>query len=188
MKRKILTIFLGTLIIFIWNAISWTLLPFHSNSLNNIPNSAFDSKTFQEKLPSDGVYHYPGLPDGNEIKDYKEIENRLEEGPRITLMVVKKGSSQLFNPKTFGVNFIFYLLTVIAAFLIVSFIENKSFKRVFFITLLIGLIVALVSDLPQMNWYMFPFEYTLTNVFDHLVAFSLLGTLFGLYTFKYRKT
>ncbi|MEQ9064875.1 MAG: DUF1761 domain-containing protein [Vicingaceae bacterium] len=183
MKRKILTIILGTSIIFVWNALSWTLLPFHSNSLKNIPNSAFDAKTFQETLLEDGVYHYPGLPDGNEIKDFEEIENRLKKGPRITLMVVKKGPSELFDLLTLGVNLIFNILAVIAAFIIVSLIENKSFKRVFLTTFLVGLTVALMSDLPQMNWYMFPPEYTLTNVLDHLVAFSLLGLLFGRFTF-----
>jgi len=183
MKRKILTIILGTLIIFIWNAISWTLLPFHSDSLKNIPNSAFSAINFQENLPADGVYHYPGLPDGKEIKDFEEIENRLKKGPRITLMVVKKGATELIDPKTFGLNLIFNILAVLATYLIVSLIGNKNFKRVFLATVLVGITVALVSDLPQMNWYMFPLDYTLINVFDHIVAFSLLGLLFARYTF-----
>lgn len=183
MKRIILSITIGTVVLFIWNAISWMALPFHSNTLNNLPDAAFDTELLQENLPKDGVYHYPGIPNDNSTESFKELEMKLKEGPRITLMVVKKGASNLFEPKTFGINLIFNILTVIVTYLILTFIDHKSFKRVFLATMLIGLTVALVSDLPQMNWYMFPLEYTLTNVFDHLISFSLLGILFGRYTF-----
>lgn len=184
MRRRIITILLGTLIIFVWNAVSWTVLPFHSNSLNNIPKSAIDADKLQKVLPSDGVYHYPGLPDGNEVKDLADLEKKLNTGPRITLMVFKKGATNLFDPKTLGLNLLFNFLTVVITFFIVYNNKNKTLKNIVVTTSLIGLTIGLVSDLPQMNWYLFPLEYTLVNVFDHIIALVLIGFLFGLYTFK----
>lgn len=184
MKHRIVTILLGTLLFFVWNAVSWTILPFHSNSLNNISDSAIDAAKLQKALPSDGVYHYPGLPDGNEVKDFSDLEKKLNTGPRITLMVFKKGATKLFDPKTLGLNLLFNFLTVVITFFIVYNIKNKSLKSIVITTSLIGLTIGLVSDLPQMNWYLFPVEYTLINVFDHIISFVLIGILFGLYTFK----
>lgn len=178
MKRNILSIIFGTFILFSWNAISWMVLPFHSNTLNNIPESAFDSKMLQENLPEDGVYHYPS------DQGLKEFEHKLKEGPRITLMVYNKGDTEFFNPKTFVLNLVFNLLTAMVLLSIVRQFKNKSLNNIVWKTILIGLLIGLVSDLPQMNWYMFPINYTFVNIMDHLVSFLLLGFLFGLYTFK----
>ncbi|MBX2875777.1 MAG: hypothetical protein KTR30_26900, partial [Saprospiraceae bacterium] len=54
-----------------------------------------------------------------------------------------------------------------------------SFSTVVMNSVLVGLLVSLVSDLPQMNWYMFSMDYTFANILDHLVSFTLLGILFG---------
>jgi len=187
MKKKITTLIIGTLILFVWNAVSWMVLPFHSNSLKNIPESAFDNKTLKEKLPEDGIYHYPGLPENNSSESINQIQEKLNEGPRITFMAYKNGSTELFEIKTFGLNLIFNFLTVWLLFFIVNNQRDKSLSKILLITLSIGLIIGFASDFPQMNWFMFPLNYTLPNVFDHLIAFSLLGLFLGIYTFKTKK-
>ena len=183
-KRKTVTIMIGALILFIWNALSWMVLPFHSNTLKSIPENAFDTAMLQENLIEDGVYHYPGIPNDNSDESFKEMEHKLKAGPRITLMVYKKGETEFFNPKTLILNLVFNLLTVVVLLSIVSQFKNKAINNVIWKTRLIGLLIGLDSDLPQMNWYMFPVKYTFVNIMDHLVSFLLLGLLFGLFTFK----
>ena len=182
MKKRTLSIILGTLILFIWNAISWMVLPFHSNTLKNIPESALDARLLQEQLVEDGVYHYPGLPESPD--QMSSIVDKLKEGPRITLMVYKQGSTELFDPKSFGLNLLFNILSVVILLSVVNKLNDKSLGKIIATTLSIGLIIAFMSDFPQMNWYMFPLEYTLTNVFDYLVSFGLIGLLFGFYTYR----
>jgi len=184
MKRKLISVFLGGLMLFMWNAISWMALPFHGDSLQNIPDSAINSKVLQEQLPADGVYHFPGMPGGVNNKSLSEIEEQLASGPRITLMVYKSGSSELFNPNTFLINLIFNLISVAILIMLLNRLAEKSFKNILTSLLMIGLLIGLMSDLPQMNWYMFPLSYTLVNVFDHIIALGLLSLLFSYYTFK----
>ncbi|GEM_PF-4753532 len=50
MKKKITTLTIGTLILFVWNAVSWMVLPFHSNSLKNIPESVVWPPINQTKI------------------------------------------------------------------------------------------------------------------------------------------
>lgn len=90
MKQKLISIVIGALILLIWNALSWMVLPFHSNTLNNIPETSFDSKLLQNSLPKNGVYHYPGLPENDSSESMQAMEAKFKEGPRITLMVFKR--------------------------------------------------------------------------------------------------
>ncbi len=138
-------------------------------------------------MTEDGVYHYPGLPKNQTEEAYKEVEAKLAEGPRITLMVYKAGGTSFFDPMNFFWNFIFNLLTVILVFGLVRRTANRSFKGILWVTIAIGLIVALMSDLPMMNWFMFPMDYILANILDYLVMMTLLGLLFAGYTFKEKK-
>jgi len=41
-KKWIGSIIGVTIILFLWNAVSWMILPFHSNVLHNIPEHSFN--------------------------------------------------------------------------------------------------------------------------------------------------
>ena len=151
MKNSILSILIGALLLFMWNAISWMVLPFHANTLNNIPETSMDRQVLQESLPKDGVYHYPGFPKDDSAKSREMLASKLAEGPRITLMVFKKGGTSLFEVKTFVGNFGLNVMTVLVLLVVVSEMRNKSLKSILMTTTFIGLIVGLASDLPQMN-------------------------------------
>lgn len=180
--RIIVTILLGGTICFAWNAISWTALPFHSNSLQSIPDDAIQTDSLRSLLPKDGVYHYPGLPKTTE--ELAVVEQRLKSGPRITLMVYKSGPTSLWNPVTFVWSLLLNFVTVGLTLLIASLISRKTFKSVLGCCLLMGIVISVVADFGQMNWHLFPFDYTLANVMDRIIPFGLLGVLLGSYTFK----
>ncbi|MCG8577419.1 MAG: hypothetical protein MI810_21235 [Flavobacteriales bacterium] len=183
-KKQAITVIAGTLVLFLWNAISWMVLPLHSNTFKNIPDSVFEEEILQKTMPESGVYHYPGLPKNNSAESLLEVENKLKNNPRITLMVYKNEPTKLFDPSIFIMSFLINLATVLLTFYVVARIEQKSLGKILITTLTIGLISVLVGDLSQMNWYLFPLDYSLVNVFDKLISFSLLGILFGAYTFK----
>ncbi len=183
-NRIIVSIILGTFLLFIWNALSWMVLPFHSNSLSNIPDSAIDMSHLQNTLLKDGVYHYPGLPDTSSPESLDKIESKLKAGPRITLMVYKKGSTNFFEPSQFLWSGVINLLTVITLLFTLIKTKHHQLKPILIFCMLIALLLILINDFGQMNWHLFPLDYTLANVVDRLVSFGLLGLLFGLYTFK----
>ena len=184
--RIYLSIFLGTLFLFIWNAVSWMALPFHTNTLRNFPENALEMEKLKELMPESGVYHFPGLPEGDHARPIQEIEERLAEGPRITLMVYRNEPSKLFEPSSFLFSFIINLLTVVCTLFLISKHSNHDRKIIMITTVLIGVISALLGDVSQMNWFKFPLDYTLANVLDKIIAFIVLGLLFSRYTFKHQ--
>ncbi len=180
MKRVALSILIGGLILFVWNIISWMGLPFHDSSLHSIPESALNTSILQSSLPEDGVYHYPGM-------DTENVEAKLSQGPRIPLMVFKKGSTQLFDPASFGVSFAINLLTAASLLLIMARLKDKSLRSLLQVALLLGLAASLVSDFSLMNWYMFPLDYTIINVMDHLIGFTLVAVFFHFFSVEKEK-
>jgi len=183
-KRILISLIAGTIILFLWNAASWMVFPFHSNTLKNIPDNAIQTELLRKEMPESGVYHYPGLPTNNSTNQMNKIEAKLKEGPRITMMVYKNEPTELFEPKTFLFSLLINLLTVIGVFFLISKIGISNPKTIFISTLMIGIVAAIVSDISLMNWYMLPIEYTLVNTFDKIISFGLLGVLFSFYTFK----
>lgn len=182
--RIFFSVIFGTVILFAWNAVSWMFLPFHTNSLTNLPSAVIDTANMQQIMPYDGVFHYPGLPEDESPQSWQELEAKVQTGPRITLMVYKAGGTTLFDPKNFIISGILNLLTVILVLIVLSKLQDKSFSSVWSTCVIIGAIIGLVSDFAQMNWFLFPLDYTVANVFDHLVAFTLLGSFLGVFTFK----
>lgn len=182
-KKTAISIILGALIIFIWNAISWMALPFHTDSMMNLPEDAISMSQLSNTLTESGLYHYPGLPDGSP-ESQKAIEDKLAMGPRITMMIFQKGPSSMYNPGDFFLTFIFNLIVVAILLYIVNKIGKKTQNNIFTTCVFAGILVSFQSDMALMNWYKFPIGYTVANIFDHIIAFGLVGLLFSNYTFK----
>lgn len=186
MKRKIVSLIAGTLILFIWNAISWMVLPFHSNTLNSIPDNAINTELLKEHLAKDGVYHYPGFPTEDTPQALKEMEKRIETGPRITLMVFKRGRTELFSMLSFLGSIAINFVTVLLLYSLIQLSRVQTAKTILLMTFFVALIIGFASDLAQMNWYLFPLDYTILNMADHLIPLLSVGILFSKYSFNVR--
>lgn len=138
---------------------------------------------FRNALPESGVYHYPGMPHDQSEASIDKVNEDLKKG-RITMLVYKKEPTSLFEPSAFAGGLLLNFLTAVLTFLVVSRLQDKSFQSVLMTCLFIGLMVVLVKDFSLMNWFMVPLDFTLAYVFDIVIAFGLLGLLFGAYTFK----
>ncbi|MEQ9403607.1 MAG: DUF1761 domain-containing protein [Cyclobacteriaceae bacterium] len=170
--KNILALFLATIALFVWNAVSWMALPFHENSLKSIPDGAL-SDNISNVMMESGVYHYPGMP--GEGRTESEVLNLLKEGPRVTLMVYQAGSSDLFNPMDFLMSFLLNFVICGVLFLLIIRLNVKSMGEVIKWSLILGLLVSLSSDFALMNWFKFSSIYTLANSMDHLIGFVVAG-------------
>lgn len=184
MKKQIITVLLATLALFIWNAVSWMALPFHSNTLNTIPESAFDGPLLQQELGKDGIYHYPGLPENGNEEAMASVVEKLKTGPRVPLMVYVNGETSFFDPADFAFSLLFNLLAVVLMVFVVFRIEVKSTQNILTTCLALGLLTGCMSDLPQMNWFLYPLDFTLVNVFDHIMSALLTGLILAGYTYR----
>lgn len=165
------------MLLFAWNAFSWMVLPFHGNSLQTLPEEALLPSHHSALALSEGIYHYPG-------PDTPNLEKKLARGPRIPFMVYIPGATTLFDPAVFLLNLCFNLATAGILLWVLQRQKDHSFFQVLVTCGAIGSIIALMSDLPLMNWYQLPLGYTLVHVADHLVGMLLCGLLLYRLCFK----
>lgn len=175
--KKIKAVAYAALILTFWNAFSWTVLPFHGQSLTNLDEQLMPIKTMQEKMTG-GVYHYPGLPADNTGPGWSAIEEKSQRGPRVTLMVYHPEGSPVFDVGSLALSVVFNIL---AGLLIATLVDTgKSWPSTFVKVISMGGIACLAKTLPFLVWYKFPFSFIILEIVDIAVGFSLVGILLGL--------
>ena len=71
------------------------------------------------------------------------------------------------------------VVALFAAFLLSLATGLNSYpKRVGFVTL-VGLTVAIMTNLEYLNWYEFPVNYTLANILEVVIGFLIVGLIAG---------
>jgi len=175
MKQLILAGILGGLAAFIWGAISWTVLPWHVATMDNLPEVEAFSAEFNEKIPEGGVYLSPGAPHGDEA-EMQKIEQMHAAGPVGQLFILKEGVKMMdpvlmlrgfllmVGASLFGAG----LLTWSAPLL------RRYGQRVLFVTL-IGAAAVFSTRLIDWNYWYYPAGYTFVNAVDLLITWFIIG-------------
>jgi hypothetical protein len=174
MKNLIIAIILGTLALFIWNAVSWMVLGLHDNTLKNIPESVVEAGDMKNAMPEPGVYHYPGLA---EDADWEAVTQKMQEGPVISLLVFLPEGTTPFSPKSFLISFLLNLLAVGMAAYFLMQTKLSSFQSKALFVGLLGVFAGVVVELPTGSWYGFPAFYLTIQMIDYIVGWFLVGAI-----------
>src|SRR5687768_5303625 len=121
MKRIVLAAIAGGFIMFIWGAISHTLLPLGTMGLKVMPDEDAALESMRKTLPGPGLYIFPGLdpsshPSEAEMKVWTE---KYQRGPR-GILAYRPTGAQPFDPMMLGMELLSNLLSAGIAALIVS--------------------------------------------------------------------
>lgn len=174
MPRLLVAALLAAVIVTLWGAVSWTVLPWHSMVVEGIPDAEPVADALAERLPGSGLYHHPGIGEGEDPDARME---RYRRGPNINFLVWSETGSDPFSPWLLGRGF---LLNLVAAFLAAALLAAAApalpgfGSRVLFIGLLAGF-AALQSRLVDWSWWRFPLDYSLVASLDLVIAWSLAG-------------
>lgn len=176
MKRTLIAGLSGGLIVFVWGALSWMALPYHVESIDNLPHEAQAVSTFLEAIPESGMYHYPGLPPADATAQQREAwEARVKAGPRIPLMICRVEGSDPLPAENFFFGFAGNLAAALLAAGLLGVTALRSYgSRVLFVTLLGGF-ASLSSVLPNWTWWSFTGLYGTLEIGDLLIGWCLAG-------------
>lgn len=172
--RLLIAALLAAVIVTLWGAVSWTVLPWHSMVVEGIPDGEPVADALAERLPEGGLYYHPGTGEGEDPDAWAE---RYRRGPNINFLVWSETGSDPFSPWLLGRGFLLNLVAAIlaAALLAAAAPALPGFgSRVLFIGLLAGF-AALQSRLVDWSWWHFPLDYSLVAALDLVVAWTLAG-------------
>lgn len=177
MKRIIVAGLLGGAVVYLWSALSWSVLPYQAAKFRAIPNEQQVAEVLSTSLTSAGVYHYPAYPSaGASDEEVAAWTQRVERGPVIPLLVFNpggSGSAVTSYVRAFVLDVMAALIVAMLLTLAVHSLRGYG-QRVIFVTG-IAIFAVLVTHLADWNWGMFPTSYVLPVAADIIIGWTLAG-------------
>lgn len=171
----------GGVIVFIWGAISWMLLPWHLTSMQQFRSEWVMSKTIALSAPKSGIYilpnvytHEAGLSKEDLKKHIQEGKEKMKNGPLVFASVQLEGKD-FESPAPYIGSLIIQIVGAFGISWLLSQTRQLSyFKKVGFVTA-IGLIAGILAYLPTINWWGFPVGYVTVQMLDLIIGWFLAG-------------
>src|SRR6266404_3440640 len=183
--RILLAGILGGIVMFIWNFVAHDLLPLGEMGVRLIPNEDAVTSVLQTNLGDNrGFYVFPsgGLTPGatREQKQaaMKKAEEQMASGAGGLLIYRPK---RIFNfPKRLGIEFATEVLESLLAVFLLAQTGIRGFGGKVGFILIAGILAAITTNVPYVNWYGFPKDYALGYMTTQIVGFLLVGIVAGL--------
>ncbi|MBI2956097.1 MAG: hypothetical protein HYY26_02170 [Acidobacteria bacterium] len=178
-KKIVLGGVVGGLVLFIWGAVSHMVLPLGEVGIKELGNEAPIVAAMKENISEPGFYFFPGLGVPHASADQAAQEawaEKYRQGPWGILIYHPTGEEPIAPADLVRELLSNMLVALVAALLLAqagAALAGYS-ARVLFVALL-GLVPGLETDFSYWNWYGFPTDYTLVQMFDHVVAYLLMG-------------
>lgn len=180
MRSLVLGSVLGGVIVFVWTAVSWMLLPWHNNSMKSFANEAAVAQVIRDNVPSGGMFAIPGWPPGFDAMSQAQKDScqaamaqKMADGPYF-YGVVWRGVKEDMG-RSMGVGLLFDVLAALLVTMLVMKTGGMSWAgRVMFIVTA-ALAVCMIAIAPNWIWWHHPSGYTMVSMADVLIAWTLAG-------------
>lgn len=155
----------GGLVLFAWSAIAWMVLPWHEATLKPFPNEPALRQALST-VTERAIYLLPDPKSADAGKG-------SPAGPMV-IAAISPGPIPSMGPQLivqFGIQ---VLAALLATWLFLQTrIASFGGKILFFAVL--GLIIGAAGHLPHWNWFGFSSLYTLSEMIDLVIGYSLAG-------------
>jgi hypothetical protein len=177
MKKWIIGSFVGALLVFGWQFLSWNILGIHNGGEKY--TSAQDSiiNVLSSTLKEDGVYMVPTVPPGTNMKDANKMMEERNGKPYAGIMYVTSFSSDMTKPIIRGFLIDFLLVVLLISILVRGGLP--SYTGIFTGCIAVGLFTFLWQPYMQLNWFQIPWAAIKGHLIDALVAWGLCGLWLG---------
>jgi hypothetical protein len=173
MKKTIIGVIVGALILFIWQFISWAAVNLHSNTQQYTPKQTEILKYLGDNL-EEGFYYLPGSAPGT---SQEEMQKQYEESNG-------KPWAQIYYHKALDTGMSMnmmrgLLVDILAVFLLVFVLQkmgNPSFQTIVLSSLSVGLIGYLSVTYVNSIWFQ---TKTLVDLLDAVVSWGAIGLWLG---------
>jgi hypothetical protein len=175
MVRIVLAAILGGLLMFVWGAVSHTLLPFGRDALKPIPNEAVVMSNLGGNLVEPGMYFFPWTDMSGKATPEQQAawQAKIASGPS-GLMVYRPSGGESMSPRQLVTEFASNVLAALfGAFLLLQL--PGGFGRRVLSMAAIGIAAWLSISVSQWTWYGFSTPFLLGDLADQFGGWLLAG-------------
>ncbi|WP_205512468.1 hypothetical protein [Longitalea arenae] len=175
MKKLLLGAFVGGILLFIWQFLSWMVLNLHYNAYQYTPKQDAIMSTLSTQIDKEGQYMMPSLPPDASMEEHEKLMKTMEGKPWAMVTY-----HQSFN-MSMGANMIRGLIVdmLIVAFFcaIISRMNALNFTAIFISALFVGMIVFF--NIPYTNHIWYKGFDLMAYFIDCIVGWALVGIWLG---------
>ena len=164
----------GGVVLFLWGMMAWTVLPWHQIQMKKFEDESKVAHVIKDNASESGIYVLPnmrGIPKNSEEMD--EARESMRQGPFVFAAVSLEGMKpNKAIPMVKG-----FVLKIISAIIVTWMVMQTKLnynKRVGFITM-IGLLIGLLSTIPEVIWVGFPLGFSLALMFEVIFGWFFAG-------------
>jgi len=180
-KKLFIGALLGGVIVYAWGFISWVVLPWHTQGFAKFIDETAITQSFLTNAPEAGIYLLPnvhrsvgGLTKEEQEAARTESKERMKQGPFAFVVIQPEGS----DPGDASLYLRSLAIQVAAALLIMALLLQARIssygQRVGFVAL-VGLTAGILTHLPYWSWWGFGAEYTVMQMADLTIGWTLAG-------------
>lgn len=181
MKRNVLATLIATIILFVWQSLSWVVFSLHDDAYKYSPQQGEIISVLNSNLPEEGAYAIPGTKPGTSYKDMEE-ESKLHMGkPWAVIFYHNTFEGMSTSNMITGI-----LLNLVAAMIAVSLLHmGSAYQKTFLIrmisVMLLPLFCIFQSILQNWNWWSFPWHFIKGDIMDLIIGWGLCAIFLAWY-------
>jgi len=177
-RQLVLGSILGGIVLFVWSAIAWMLIPWPGEPFRSFANEDAVAQTLTANAPRSGNYLLPNEPKrtaGMTDEQYKAVKQaameKMSRGPMMFMAVRLEPMGSM--AKLMAIDFLSEIvLALIATFLLMQTSGLSYAGRVAFVTA-IGVTIFLGGSFEQWNWFSFSNAYLLMEFGGTVIGWLL---------------
>ncbi|NDD58514.1 MAG: hypothetical protein EBZ47_04570 [Chlamydiae bacterium] len=179
----------GGIIAFVWSIFSWGVIGWPKYIFQSFTNEEKVAEVIQSHAQVDGIYLLPNPYEKEGMNSKASKQNIFSKGPIVYATVVKHGLGDMRVSLVFS--FISQLFTAyIIGWIVIRTKGNQYWPKVFYVTLIGGVVVSLLGIFPSYLWKGDSGLYVIISMVDYTIAWLLAGLamikIIGL-TLNYKK-
>lgn len=191
MKKILIASLVGALIMFVYSALSWMVLPTHHDSFHYTPAQDSILSALKNAGLTDGAYYMPTLDNRNVSSFDSEYHKKGEEmmkanigKPMATVFYLDKAAGM--DPMQMVRGFFYTLIALFCVCMLLSlaYQSDASFFMRWWMVMLIAIIYTMMGPLMGHNWMMEPWHYTKGFICDAFIGWGLTGLWLAKYLKK----
>ena len=183
-KQLVFGTILGAIVLFVWGALAWTLVPWPGDPIKMFTDEAAVAQAITANAPRSGNYLLPNMPrrtPGMTDQQYaaasKAMEERMSHGPIVFAAVRLEPFTSMTKPLL--TNFVNQLLLALLASVLLSQTRGLSYgARIGFVTAL-GVLIFLGGHVDEWIWWSFGNTYMLMQMGALIIGWFLAALVIG---------
>lgn len=177
MKKIIIGSLVGSILLFGWSSLSWTMLHLHDSEVKYTPAQDTLMSVISNHIKEDGQYMMLSLPAGASQKEMDEFGKKMEGKPWVSLTYHSSGSYDMVMPIIRG--FFICLVCIILVCWIIQRLNRKSFTGIFTTVMTFAAICFLFVWYNGHNWFDTPWSVLYPELIDLVAGWGLAAIWLG---------